>query len=321
MLGRLAGAGREEQLTIGKGGAIVLSVGAILAYKRIRTRSRAKAEQASEDMSQPMISSFNQSRFSFQSPAAPSQAYQPTRPPISPALSSVSSYHDSNSGSGSSSSSGHSHNSPVSDQGSAFHFPLLSADGHLMPPVPASSRAQTWNISDGDLGAGGAGAGRPLPNAPGEAYDQEQYEEYQYQYQYSPNPSYESERDINEKAVLSYYEQQEPQVHQLVAPTPRTPKRWSYEPPHTTPSPDHSQSHSHSHSTEEVIGLYPSIEFRGDGSIDYGYGSRGMVDDTASIRSSPRIAQVQDTFGFHQPQSATYHRSFSAEGEEIMADR
>lgn len=332
----------------GLGGAVVLSVGAILLYKRIRTRSRAKAaaEQASDGMSQPMISSFNQSRFSFHAPASPSQAYQPsTRPPVSPQMSSASSNHDGSSGSGGSSSSGHSHNSPMSDQGSQFHFPLLSADGHLMPPVPASSRGQTWNISEGDLGMG-SGVVRPLPNAPGTgtegdggAYDYEQYEEYQYQYDYSPNPSYEGEgggeQGIDEKATLSYYEYQqhpedqareeEPMVH-LVAPLPRTPKRWSYIPPHSTPSPDRSeQSRSESHETAEIVGLYPSIEFRGDGSIDYGYGygrGRGVDDDAAaSIRSSPRVAQVQDTFGFHQPQTATYHRSFSAEGEEIMADR
>lgn len=220
----------------------------------------------------------------------------------------------------------------MSDQGSQFHFPLLSADGHLMPPVPASSRAQTWNISEGDLGMGSGVVVRPLPNAPGtgintgpegEAYDYEQYEEYQYQYDYSPNPSYENGTvHDDEKATLSYYEhaeEQEPMV-QLVAPTPRTPKRWSYEPPHSSPSPDRSEL-SESHETAQIIGLYPSIEFRGDGSIDYGYGRARGVDDDASIRSSPRVAQVQDTFGFHQPQSATYHRSFSAEGEDIMADR
>lgn len=216
----------------------------------------------------------------------------------------------------------------MSDQGSAFHFPLLSADGHLMPPMPASSRQQTWNISEGDLGSGaGAGAGlgasRPLPNAPGTPVEPYEYEQYQeYQYSYSPNPSYENdnhyENEMDEKAVLSYYEEEpEPRVH-LVAPTPRTPKRWSYEPPHSTPSPERSDEGSNSH---QVIGLYPSIEYRGDGSIDYGYGQRRGVDDDASIRSSPRVAQVQDTFGFHQPQSATYHRSFSAEGEDIMADR
>lgn len=312
------------------GGAVLLSVGAVLLYKRLRTRSRAKAERSQGDMSQPMISSFNQSRFSFHSsiPVSPLQTYQPpTRPPVSPQMSSgsgSSSYHDSSSGS----SSGHSHTSPLSDQGSAFHFPLLSADGHLMPPVPASSRQQTWNISEGDLGSG-----RPLPNAPGtEEYGnanihENDYEYEQYAYDYSPNPSYEGYEGIDEKATMSYYEQEDPahmhlhlqpptQTQHLVAPTPRTPKRWSYEPPHSTPSPERSDDHAH-----EVVGLYPSIEFRGDGSIDYGYGHGRGVDDHASIRSSPRVAQVQDTFGFHQPQSATYHRSFSAEGEEIMADR
>lgn len=278
-------------------------------------------------MSQPMISSFNQSRFSFHAPIpSPSQAYQPpTRPPISPQMStgtgSGSSYHDSSSGS--SSDHSHSYTSPLSDQGSQFHFPLLSADGHLMPPIPASSRQQSWNISEGDLGSG---TGRPLPYAPGVnenenetgPYDQDQYEEYQYQYDYSPNPN--SSYGHDEKAIMSYYEQQqqqeEPRVH-LVAPTPRTPKRWSYEPPHTTPSPERSDENPQ----DQVIGLYPSIAFRGDGTIDYSYAHVRGVDDNASIRSSPRVAQVQDMFGFHQPQSATYHRSFSAEGEEIMADR
>lgn len=277
----------------------MLSVGAVLLYRRIRSKRRAKASASRDSMSTPMMSSFGRlnapSTFSFHAPAlnSPQTSYQPiTRPPASP----LSSYHDGSS-SGGSSSSGHSVKSPMSEHSSAFHFPLLSKDGHLMPPVPASS----WSIHDGDLGgAGGMAYGaRPLPPAPGdEQYYEEQEQEYQYA-QYTPDP-------------YNVGPQAQPQ---LVAPTPTTPKRWSYVPPHSTPSPDRSDE-----SVQQIVGLYPAIDFRSDGSLSGGQYEYSL--DNASLRSSPRIAKVEDTFGFHlQPQSATYHRSFSAEGEQLRADR
>lgn len=282
----------------------MLTVGGILLYRRLRNQRRAKAD-ASDSANTPMISSFNrlaaQSTFSFHAPNSPMNTYQPPSSAVRPPPSPLSSYHDGSSGSASSSSSDHSVKSPMSDHSSQFHFPLLSADGHLMPPAPASSRG-SWYIAEGDLGSGAGTAGRPLPFAPGEEGERKSQYDYEYGYDYSPDP-YESEHDHQAQAQA--------QTH-LIAPAPRTPKRWSYEPPHSTPSPDRSDE-----SVQQIVGLYPSIDFRGDGTIEYGY--NGV--DSASIRSSPRVARVEDTFGFHQPQSAVYHRSFSAEGEEIRADR
>lgn len=162
----------------------------------------------------------------------------------------------------------------MSDHSSQFAFPILSADGHLMPPLPASSR-KSWNISEGDLGS------RPLPLAPGEeiaAYDYENtYEQYEYDYDYVP---YETSSD----------------GHSLKAPIPQNPsKRWSYDPTSLD---------------SEVVGLYPSTVALRQDEHDYGY-------DNASVKSYQRTPKVEDTFGFHQPQAATYHRSFSAEGEEL----
>jgi hypothetical protein len=232
-------------------------------------------------MATPMMSQFAPSTFSFHAnPNSPNMSqlqntYQPpTRPPVSPL---AESYHDSSSSSGSSS-SGHSHKSPMSDHSSQFAFPILSADGHLMPPLPASSRT-SWNIDEGDLGAG---TGRPLPLAPGSPfYDDgnDDYTQYDYMNEYT--------KSVDE--------------HSIKAPIPYNPnQRWSYQPP-----------------TEEVVGLYP-------GSMDdyeqgYEYG-RGHGSDGGSIRTQSRTPQIQDTFGFHQPQSATYHRSFSAEGEDIRGE-
>lgn len=306
----------------------MLSVGAVVFIKKLRSRSRAKAEKAQSDTT-PMMTSFNQSRFSFHAPSSPQQAYQPpARPPPSPLMGSEASYHDHGSSSSSSSSSHSSARSPMSENSSQFHFPLLSADGHLMPPIPASSR-QSWNITEGDLGSG-----RPLPSAPGsEAHGYETQEEaYEYyEYDYSPNP-FEGEGEgekmipyqyhIEEKRPLptpiTQSQSQSPNVH-LVSPTPTKLAKWAYEPSRHTPSPEPSDE-----SVRQIIGLYPSLEMNRDGTIQYDYGySTGHGSDnlSPSIKSSPRVAQVQDTFGFHQPQSATYHRSFSAEGEEILADR
>jgi hypothetical protein len=223
-----------------------------------------------------MMSHYAPSTFSFHTPltSQPQNTYQPpARPPRSP-VSEHSQYADSVSASGSSS-SGHSVKSPMSDHSSQFAFPILSADGHLMPPLPASSR-KSWNISEGDLGSG-----RPLPLAPGEesvgydyAYDQN---DEQYEFDYIP---YETSSD----------------GHSLKAPIPQNPaKRWSYDPTPTSP---------------EVVGLYPnSVDLRRD-EYEYGY-------DNASVKSYQRTTKVEDLYGFHQPQAATYHRSFSAEGEEL----
>jgi hypothetical protein len=241
-------------------------------------------------MATPMMSQFAPSTFSFHAPTTsqPQNTYQPpARSPLSPALSGESYYHDSSSsaGSGSSSSSGHSDKSPMSEHSSQFAFPILSADGHLLPPLPASSRG-SWNISEGDLGAG---AGRPLPLAPGETspglYDSEAYEQYEY-------------------STYNQSEDHSTSIHSIKAPVPLNPhQKWAYAP-----------------TNEEVVGLYPnSLDIPRNDDYEQGY-EYGHGRDNRSIRSSQRVPEIQDTFGFHQPQSATYHRSFSAEGEYMRAD-
>jgi hypothetical protein len=248
-----------------------------------------------------MMSNYAPSTFSFQSQALghltsqPQNTYQPpARPPVSPAMSTSSYYNSetgSGGGSGSSSASDHSIKSPMSDHSSQFAFPILSADGHLMPPVPASPR-KSWNISEGDLGSGAA-FGRPLPLAPGAG------NEAAYSY------TYDQDQEIADDYSQYTYERTSlDHAHSLKAPVPHNPtKRWSYEPPTTSSDP-------------EIVGLYPnSIDLRRD-DYDYGYG-HGY--DSASIRSNQRTPKVQDLYGFHQPQSATYHSSFSAEGEDLRA--
>lgn len=80
------------------------------------------------------------------------------RPLISPVLSS----HE-NQATDSSSSSTHSNHSLYSPVSENFHFPILSADGQLLPPVPASARRSWVEASEVDIGA------RPLPSPPLEA--------------------------------------------------------------------------------------------------------------------------------------------------------
>jgi hypothetical protein len=103
--------------------------------------------------------------------------------------------------------------------------------------------------------------------------------------------------DGNEEyAQYQYINEYEKSVdgHSIKSPIPYNPnQKWSYQPP-----------------SEEVVGLYPNEYEQG-----YEYERDG-----ASIRTQSRTPRIQDTFGFHQPQSATYHRSFSAEGENIRVD-
>ncbi len=137
------------------GGSVLLVLGII--YTRQWLRSRAQ-EHALNDLSDRPMASLGTPLMStgagFTSPnlmASPLVAL--VRPPISP-LSTSSSELRSNS---SSSSGSHSLHSPNSEN---FHFPLLSADGHLLPPAPASSR-RSW-IDASALDA----MDRPLPSPP-----------------------------------------------------------------------------------------------------------------------------------------------------------
>ena len=60
----------------------------------------------------------------------------------------------------SSSNESHSPSSPYSDGSEHFAFPILSADGHLLPPAPASRRSYN------DANQAGDGSQRPLPSPP-----------------------------------------------------------------------------------------------------------------------------------------------------------
>jgi hypothetical protein len=87
--------------------------------------------------------------------------------------------------------------------------------------------------------------------------------------------------------------------HSIKAPIPYNPnQRWSYEPP-----------------SEQVVGLYPASDLYHEEEQGQGYEYDG-----GSIRTNSRTPRIESTNMFGQPQSATYHRSFSAEGEYIRAD-
>ncbi|WVW79194.1 hypothetical protein I302_101160 [Kwoniella bestiolae CBS 10118] len=122
---------------------VLLILGGI--YLRKLYRSRAK-DRASQLASEPKISSMGTPLMSHAGSFA-SLSRQVSRAPPSP-LSSDSSHF-------SSSSPG----SPYSPNSENFHFPILSADGHLLPPPPASSRKSF--VEPSSPGA------RPLPSAPG----------------------------------------------------------------------------------------------------------------------------------------------------------
>lgn len=75
-------------------------------------------------------------------------------PPLSPLSPYADSYH-------SSPSSTHPHASPAPSSAETFHFPILSADGHLLPPAPASVRQVIGPRDD-----------RPLPSPPAIEYSE-----------------------------------------------------------------------------------------------------------------------------------------------------
>jgi hypothetical protein len=56
------------------------------------------------------------------------------------------------------------------------------------------------------------------------------------------------------------------------------------------------------------------MEIRNDGSVEI---IRDEYDMGQQVAASPTIARVDDSRGLYQPQSATFHRSFSAEGEDL----
>jgi hypothetical protein len=175
-------------------------------------------------------------------PSSPQTFTRPTLARLvsapSPEVPPSSQYHDSSSDSSHSTTSG----PPLSPNTEDFHFPILSADGHLLPP-PITSR-RSW------IDASQIPSDRPLPSPP-----------------------------LAQPEVLS--------------PIPKTSKRWAYQPQDGLLSP------------EAIVGLYDGFD------RDVG---------TGSINSSSRIITVEKQSSPHRPHTATLHRTFSAEGEEILLE-
>ncbi|KAL7421179.1 hypothetical protein Q5752_004064 [Cryptotrichosporon argae] len=117
---------------------VLLACGAVWLARYLRGR---RAAAASDAIGTPLMG--YRDAYSPVLPSAPQHtAYPGPHPPLSP------------------SSSSHSHGNPYSPDPETFHFPVLSADGHLLPPVPASSRPVSPTA-------------RPLPSPP-QIYEQAQ---------------------------------------------------------------------------------------------------------------------------------------------------
>lgn len=236
------------------GGSVLLVLGVIYLKQWLKVRALEQASKVLSDrpmscLGTPLISSKGLSAsMTLMSETRP----LPTRPPLSPLSTNSSELRsDSSSSSGS--------HSPYSANSENFYFPILSAEGHLLPPPPTSSRRSWIDARPSDLSE------RPLPTPP-------------------------------------------PVTSPIFAPIPRTPKRWSF-------GPTHDESLSPERKDSAVIGLYAGIEIGGDGSFellrdDHDISPRG-------IRSSPTMTRVARKAGMYQPQRATFHRSLSAEGEDL----
>lgn len=216
----------------------MIVLASIYVYRWRRSRNKEKSyaqEPLMSSMASPLIPSpYQAGSGSFSRPL-------PVPPPaMSPSMS------DSSSSAGPP--SPRSLYSPESDR---FHFPLLSADGHLLPPAPASSRRSWVEVGSPSLDE------RPLPSPP------------------------------------AFFEPNVPQDLQK--------KRWSYRTEAVAPR-------------SPVVGLYAGVEIRGDGTVER---LADEIDLGGSVASSPNVAQVDRSLGLYQPQSAIYHRSFSAEGEDL----
>ncbi|WRT68920.1 uncharacterized protein IL334_005902 [Kwoniella shivajii] len=224
-------------------GLVLMILGGIYLRRLYKARARDRASQlAVEPRTSSMGTPLMRHAGSFASISR-----QTSRIPVSPMSSSSSSFHQNESMYSGPPSPG----SPYSPNPENFHFPILSADGHLLPPPPASSRQSFIEPTPSE---------RPLPLAP---------------------------------AV--------PAVP-LYAPVPKSSQQWSYR----SPSED-----SHGHPT----GLYSGVEIRGDGSIEIMRDDYSI--DSANIRSSPTISRVDQSFNGYAPHRATYHRTLSAEGDDI----
>ncbi|WWD21062.1 hypothetical protein CI109_105543 [Kwoniella shandongensis] len=199
-------------------------------YKSRDQTARATVDRPMSSIGSPLIPRRPQLSLSCQSSYLPSS-------PLSGSSSDMTHGSDSSSGTPSL-------YSPYSPNPENFHFPILSADGHLLPPAPASVRSFVEVPIEP--------AARPLPAAP-----------------------------------LSTV---------LVAPIPKSTQRWSYSP------------------VSEGHGLFSGVEIRGDGSVEVVRDDYD-IETTSNIMSSPTISRVSHQA--YQPQQATYHQTFSAEGDDL----
>ncbi|WWC73221.1 uncharacterized protein I206_107187 [Kwoniella pini CBS 10737] len=130
-------------------GLVLAILGGIYMRKIYRSRAKERAAQlAYEPKTSSMGTPLMRHAGSFASlPLSRQTSNVPV--PVSPLLSSDSSH---------STSSSTNPGSPYSPNSENFHFPILSADGHLLPPPPASSRRSPIELIDPNA--------RPLPLAP-----------------------------------------------------------------------------------------------------------------------------------------------------------
>ncbi|WVF65694.1 hypothetical protein IAT40_000425 [Kwoniella sp. CBS 6097] len=134
-------------------GVVLLVLAGIFARRSLRKRSRERASQLSAE---PAMSSMRTPLVHHAGTFASLSRQGSHVLPPSPSDSSSSSFHQSESAFSSPPSPG----SPYSPNSDNFHFPILSADGHLLPPPPASSRRSVEDHAMYDPYA------RPLPSAP-----------------------------------------------------------------------------------------------------------------------------------------------------------
>ncbi|OCF31362.1 hypothetical protein I316_06967 [Kwoniella heveanensis BCC8398] len=231
-------------------GVVLLVLAGIYIRRFLKTRSRERANQLSAE---PAMSSMR-TPLVYHASASASLSRQGSHLPSSPLESSSSSFHQQ---AESPVSSPPSPGSPYSPNSETFHFPILSADGHLLPPPPASSRRSVEEHTLYDPYA------RPLPPAPSVA-----------------KPT-------------------------LYAPVPKSTEKWSY--------------HGGSEESDSYpIGLYSGAEIPYDGSIEYLREEEYGADGLSRIMASPTFSFVQQSFGNHEPQRVSYHRTPSTEGDEFL---
>ncbi|KAK4686904.1 hypothetical protein P7C73_g3219, partial [Tremellales sp. Uapishka_1] len=239
-------------------GVVLLVLASIYVYRwrRVKQSSRqghVVPERPMSSLGTPLMGSRRSRRPPSQ---PPSSIYPASLAPLSPLSSNSSEFHPLET----SSTGSHSPNSLYSPNPESFHFPILSADGHLLPSPLASRRS--WIDASEPLASGV----RPLPSPP-------------------------TDGDV-EQANL-----------------PKTPRKWDHQPTlGESPSPERVVRRS-------VVGLYSGIDLRSGGSLEI---LRDDYDiDTARLGSSPTVTRVNGLFEMYRPQSATFHQTFSAEGEDI----